>query len=149
MRARFQMNRATPQMRSIAKHLMVYEAAKNKSSEAKNPAAFHVTDKLRPHMATLMGIGGFRALLSRALVLANGEVSWLHAMRVNADATLGGLEAIQGQLGAAEFLEGRVVLLAHVLGLLVAFVGPELTSRLVGDILPQIPLDDLDFGNGG
>ena len=70
-------------------------------------------------------------------------------MRVNADATLGGLEAIRGQLSTAEFLEGRVVLLAHVLGLLVAFVGPELTSRLVGDILPQIPLDDLDFGNGG
>ncbi len=81
VRAHFQMNRATPQMRGFAKHLMVYEAAKNKSSEARNPAAFHVTDKLRPHMATLMGIGGFRALLSRALVLANGEVSWLHAMR--------------------------------------------------------------------
>jgi hypothetical protein len=135
-------------MRSIAKHLMVYEAAKHQLSEAKNPAAFHVTDKLRPHMATLMGIGGFRALLSRALVLANGEVSWLHAMRVNADGELEGLEAIQGQLGAAEFREGRVVLLAHILGLLVAFIGPELTSRLVGDILP-IPLDDFDFGNGG
>ena len=136
-------------MRSIAKHLMIHETARNKSSEAKGPVAFEITDKFRPHMATLMGIGGFRALLSRALVLANGEVPWLHAMRVNADGELEGLEAIQGQLGAAEFLEGRVVLLAHILGLLVAFIGPELTSRLVGDILPQIPLDDLDFGNGG
>src|ERR1700730_3458577 len=128
MRAPVRMNRATPQMRSIAKHLMVHETVRNKSPDAKGPA-FEITDKFRPHMATLMGIGGFRALLSRALVLANGEVPWLHAMRVNADGELEGLEAIQG-LGAAEFLEGRVVLLAHILELLVAFIGPELTSRL-------------------
>jgi hypothetical protein len=127
---------------------MVHETARNESSEANN-LGFDVTDKFRPHMATLMGIGGFHALLSRALVLANGEVSWLHAIRVNADGDLEGLEAIQGQLGAAEFLEGRVVLLAHILGLLVAFIGPDLTSRLIGEILPHIPLDDLDFGNGG
>jgi hypothetical protein len=142
------MKRATPQMRSIAKHLVVYDTARDTSSEA-NDAAFAVTDKLRPHMATLMGIGGFRALLSRALVLANGEVPWLHAMRVNADGGLEGLAEIDGQLGAAEFLEGRVVLLAHILGLLVAFIGPDLTSRIVRDILPQIPLDKFDFGNGG
>jgi hypothetical protein len=135
-------------MRSIAKHLLVHETAGRKSSEAKE-RGFGVTDKFRPQMATLMGIGGFRALLSRALVLANGEVPWLHSMRVNADGELEGLEAIHGQLGAAEFLEGRVVLLAHILDLLVAFIGPELTSRLVGDILPHIPLDGLDFGNGG
>jgi hypothetical protein len=71
-------------MRSIAKHLLVHETATNKPSEAKG-SAFVITDKFGPHLATLMGIGGFSALLSRALVLANGEVPWLHAMRVNAD----------------------------------------------------------------
>jgi hypothetical protein len=142
------MNRATPRMREMAQHLMVYET-NNDPSEADNAAAFHVINMLRPHMATLMGIGGFRALLSRALVLANAEVPWLRAMHVNVDGALGGLETLDGQLDAAEFLEGRVVLLAQVLGLLVALIGPNLTSRLVGEILPQIPLDDFDFGNGG
>jgi hypothetical protein len=33
--------------------------------------------------------------------------------------------------------------------LLVAFIGPNLTLLLVGDIWPQISLNDLDFGNGG
>ena len=96
-----------------------------------------------------MGNGGFRALLSRALALANAEVPWLRAVHVKADGTLEGLEALHAQLDPAEFLEGRVVLLAQLLGLLVAFIGPSLTLRLVGEIWPQISLNDLDFGNGG
>jgi hypothetical protein len=56
------------------------------------------------------------------------------------------LEVIQG---SALPISRGVVLLAHILGLLVAFIGPDLTSRLIGEILPHIPLDDLDFGNGG
>jgi len=110
---------------------------------------FMPSNKLRPHLATLMGNGGFQALLSRALVLTNGEISWLRDIQVNADGTLEGLEAIHGRLDPAQFLEGRVVLLAHLLGLLVAFIGPHLTARIVGDIWPQIPLNGVDFGTGG
>jgi hypothetical protein len=135
-------------MRNSATHLMAHETLKNKSSEAKSSAAFHVTDKLRSHLATLMGNGGFRALLSRALALATVEVSWLRAVHVKADGTLEGLEALHAQLDPAEFLEGRIVLLAQLLGLLVAFIGPSLTSRLVGEVWPQISLADMDFGNG-
>jgi hypothetical protein len=136
-------------MRRIAKDLMVYETAQNKSSEANNPAGFHAINKLRPHLATLMGNGGFQALLSRALVLTNGEISWLRDIQVNADGTLEGLEAIHGRLDPAQFLEGRVVLLAHLLGLLVSFIGPDLTARIVGDIWPKTPLNGVDFGTGG
>jgi hypothetical protein len=107
-----------------------------------------VTDRLRPHLATLMGIGGFRALLARALVLASAEVSWLRAVQVNADGTLEGLAAPHARLEPAQFREGRVVLLAQLLGLLVAFIGPSLTSRLVGEIWPQLAADNVDFGNG-
>jgi len=110
---------------------------------------FMPSNKLRPHLATLMGNGGFQALLSRALVLTNGEISWLRDIQVNADGTLEGLEAIHGRLDPAQFLEGRVVLLAHLLGLLVAFIGPDLTARIVGDIWPKTPLNGVDFGTGG
>jgi hypothetical protein len=136
-------------MRNLAKRLIGYEMSRDRSSEAKPWADFHVTDNLRPHLATLMGNGGFQALLSRALVLAGAEVSWLRALHVKADGTLEGLEAPRVQLDPAEFLEGRVVLLAQLLGLLVALIGPSLTSRLLGEIWPQISLDDLDFGTGG
>jgi hypothetical protein len=142
------MNRATPQMRSIALRLINYEAPGNDSSEATDTAILQVTDRLRPHLATLMGNAGFRALLARALALASAEVSWLRAVRVNADGALEGLATPHARLKPAEFREGRVVLLAQLLGLLVAFIGPGLTSRLVGEIWPQLAADNVDFGNG-
>ena len=135
-------------MRSIALRLIDYETQGNNSSETVNTATFQVTDRLRPHLATLMGNGGFRALLARALTLASAEVSWLRAVQVNADGTLEGLETPRAHLKPAEFREGGVVLLAQLLGLLVAFIGPGLTSRLVGEIWPQLAADNVDFGNG-
>jgi hypothetical protein len=96
-----------------------------------------VTERLRPHLANLMANGGFRALLSRALALAGGEVSWLRAVHVNARGTLEGLEALHAQIASAEFIEGEIVLLIELLALLEAFIGPALTSRLVGEIWLQ------------
>lgn len=140
------MNRATAQMRSIAERLIDYETP-NKDAAA-HTATVHVTDKLRPHLATLMGRGGFRALLVRALKLAGAEVSWLRAIEVGVDGTLEGLAAPFARLTPAEFREGRIVLLAQLLGLLVAFIGPALTGRLVGEIWPQLAADKMDFGDG-
>jgi hypothetical protein len=135
-------------MRSIAQRLIDYEAPGNDSSDTANTAAFRVTERLRPHLATLMGNGGFRALLARALALASAEVSWLRAVQVSTDGTLEGLETPHARLKPAEFREGRIVLLAQLLGLLVAFIGPGLTSRLLGEIWPQLAADNHDFGNG-
>jgi hypothetical protein len=137
------MNRAKPQMRSFAKRLLAYETPRR---EASTMASFHAVDKLRTHLAALMGNGGFRALLSRALALAAAEVSWLRAVHIEADGALQGLEAVQARLEPAEFLEGKVVLLAQLLGLLVTFIGPSLTARLVSEIWPQVSLSDRDFG---
>lgn len=140
------MNRASPHMRSLATHLMVSEALRNQSAESESPTVFHITDQMRPHLGMLMGNGGFRALLSRALVLARAEVSWLSAVRVNSDGALEGLETIHSQLDPGAFLEGRVVLLAQLLGLLATFIGPSLTARLVAEIWPQSSPSDWDFG---
>ena len=114
------MNRATPQMRSIAQRLIKYETQGKDSSETTDTSIFQVTDRLRPQLATLMGIGSFRALLARALALAHAEVSWLRAVQINADGTLEGLETPHAKLQPAQFREGRIVLLAQLLGLLVA-----------------------------
>jgi hypothetical protein len=93
---------------------------------------------LRPHLVTLMGNGGFEALLPRALALAKTEVPWLRPVHVNADGALEGLEKIPAEVGADKFLEGRVVLLAQLLGLLVAFIGENLTLRWSGHFPPMI-----------
>lgn len=135
-------------MRSIAELLITFETPRKASATTATTANFQVTERLRPHLAMLMGHGGFRALLARALVLARVEVSWLRTVQVNADGTLEGLAAPRAGLTPADFREGGVVLLAQLLGLLVAFIGPALTSRLVGEIWPQLAADKVDFGNG-
>jgi len=141
-----QMNRATPQTRSVAKRLMVIETGGNNSSVADATAAFPVTAKLYPHLANLMGQGGVRALFARALQLATAEIPWLRGLHVKAGGDLEGLAALRRQVDRGEFLEGEVVVLAHLLELLVAFIGPNLTSRLLGEIWPQIPPKQRNFG---
>jgi hypothetical protein len=135
-------------MRNFADRLIAYETGGNNSSETKTPAACLVSEKLRPHLATLMGNVGFRALLSRALALANAEVPWLRAVHVKADGSFEGLDELRAQVDPDEIVEGCVVLLAQLLGLLVAFIGEDLTLRLVREVWPKLSLNDLDLGTG-
>jgi hypothetical protein len=139
--------RASPQMRSIAKLLMDSEAPRDTSAEADNSSAFKATQKLRVHLSMLMGLGGFQALLSRALLLATTEVPWLTTVRVVAGGELEGLTRAKATVDAAEFSEGELVLLAELLGLLVAFIGPSLTLRLIGQQWPQLSFNDTELSN--
>jgi hypothetical protein len=90
-------------MRNFAERLIAYETRENKSSKTKLPAACLVGEKLRPYLAALMGTVGFRALLSRSLVLANTDVPWLRAVHVKADGSLEGLEELTRQVGRLRF----------------------------------------------
>lgn len=92
-----------------------------------------------------MGNAGFRALLSRALALARAEVPALSAVQVQVNGSLDGLHEFKPN----EFTEGEIVLAAQLLGLLVAFIGADLTLRLVREVWPKVPLDDLNFNRGG
>ena len=135
-------------MQDFAKRLMAYEALGNKSSETTALVAVRVAAKLRSHLTTLMGHGGFQALLLRALALAVAEASWLRAVRVTADGSLEGLEELHARLDPNEFFKGGVALLAQLFGLLVAFIGENVTLRLVREVWPKMPLDDLESGHG-
>jgi hypothetical protein len=135
------MSRATPKTRDLAERLVACETKANKSSETRTLAAFLIGEKLRPNLATLVGNAGFRALLSRALALANAEVPWLRALHVKADGSFEGLDELEAQVDPDEIFEGGIVLLAQLLGLLVAFIGEDLTLRLVREIWPTLSLD--------
>jgi len=136
-------------MRNLAQRLIEYETRRNKFPQTNPPAIFDVCEKLRPQLATLISNAGFRVILSRALVLAGAEVPWLRALHVKSDGSLEGLDEMEAQLSPEEFLEGRMELLAQLLGLLVAFIGEKLTMGLVQEAWPKVPLDDLDFTKGG
>ena len=142
------MNRASPQMRNLARRLIAFDASGNKSSRTKNPEVFQVCEKLRPQLATLVGNEAFRALLAHALALATEEVSGLSVVQVKPDGTLEISEELHAHVKADSFFEGRIVLLAHLLGLLVAFIGEDLTLRLVRESWPKVALTNLDFNAG-
>jgi hypothetical protein len=143
------MNRATAEIRNLAKRLADIESEGKKSSEARTLGAFHACEKLRPSLASLMGNGGFRALFSRALALAGAEIPWLRVANVKADGYLEGLEELDAKANPEKIFEGGVVLLAQLLGLLVAFIGESLTLRLVREVWPEVSVSDLNSGKGG
>ena len=133
-------------MRDLAQRLIRYETRANRSSATNSPLSFPVCAKLRPPLVTLLGNAGYHALVSRALALAKTEAAWLGTVRVQADGSLQASEDFRASVGPAGILEGRIVLLAQLLGLLVAFIGPNLAVRLVSEIWPKVPLGELDFG---
>jgi hypothetical protein len=132
-------------MRDIAERLITYEATGNNSSRKKAAANFPVCDKLRPHLATLMGSTGFRALLLRALARAEEEVPSLRAVQVNADGSLTGFDKLEMQAAPDKLAMARVVLVAQLLGLLAAFIGEDLTLRIVRDVWPQMAREDMEL----
>jgi hypothetical protein len=135
-------------MRSVAARLVAHEAKGIKRPNAGLPPVFHVCEKLRPHLATLMGNGGFRAVLSRALVVTSAELPWLGALQVNADGALEGWDKPEAQVPPKELMESGVVLVAQLLGLLAAFIGENLTLHLVRDVWPKLSLEELKFTQG-
>ena len=139
------MSRATPRLQRVAQRLLALEAAAGHSTDVPTPGAFRVCEKLRRPLSRLAGVAGFRSLLSRALAVASGEVRWLTALCITAEGSLEGFSDIERPLAQAEMAQGELLLIAHLLGLLVTFIGEALTARLVQEVWPELPPDHLDF----
>jgi hypothetical protein len=142
------MSRATPQTRDLAERLIASEKRPKKSPDFQTPAAYFVCETLRPYLATLMGNTGFYALLSRALAMASAEDGRLRTWHVKMDGSLGGFGVPKAPVDQKEMAEAGVILVAHLLGLLVAFVGESLTVRMVRELWPKLPLGDVHLENG-
>lgn len=129
-------------MRTVATNLISDEAKASPSSANAEATRAAVVEKLRPHLSTLMGKSGFRALLSRALALAVSEAPWLADVQVNAEGFLELQVSDDLKLDAQQIFAGHVALVAHLLGLLVSFIGEILTIRLVCETWPLLPVND-------
>ena len=144
--ASFKMTRATPQMRDLAKRLIVHEMRRNKSLPIEARRAFSVCEKLGLHLRTIVGSAGVAALISRSLIVTNEEVGWLRGVAVKTDGSLEGLDDLDGKVDPEEIVQGSVVLVAQLLGLLLAFIGESLTVGIVREVWPKVSLGHLDFG---
>jgi len=101
-------------------------------------AVCRVCDKLRRPLTTLAGAAGFRSLLARALTLAKQESPALGAWEVKPDGSLQGLNGEAARSGA--------VLIAHLIGLMITFIGEYLTLRLLHDVWLDLPDSEINFG---
>jgi nicotinic acid phosphoribosyltransferase len=131
-------NSASPELKAAAQRLLAYESAAGKPSDANRSAGFRICEKLRAPLAKLLGVDGFRSLLFRALTLAGAEALWLRALRINTDGSMEGLHELEAKLDSSAIAEGEIVLVGHLLGLLLTFIGPTLTTGLLRDVWPKM-----------
>ena len=142
------MKRATPKLRDFAERLIYIVSIETKFSGSRPPAVFTVIDKLRPYLVQVVGDLGFSAVLSRALAVANADVAWLRAVHVKPDGSLNGLDELEAEVFPKEIAEGRIVVLAEFVSLLVELIGERLVLQLVHQAMPEVSKDDLYFGEG-
>ena len=133
-------------MQDFSERLIALETNRHKSSMDRTEPSFFAGERLRPHLVTLMSNVGTNALMSRALVLSCVEVPWLRTLRVKADGSVEGLDKLPIRMHSEEFRQGRVILLAQLLGLMVALIGERLTLWLVAEAWPELSPNHLDFG---
>ena len=139
------MNTASPEIQDLARRLLAFEAVHDNSSAARVDVAVQVIEGLRTHLISLAGVDGFRSLLSRALTLAKAEVPSLNMVHVRADGSLEGFDGIVQRQEAGAAWQAGIVLVAHLLELLVTFIGAPLTLRLVRDKWPDSSMDGADL----
>lgn len=134
-------------MRDVARRLLALEAAKSPSQPHEHEAA-RVCAKLRISLTRFAGADGFTSLLRRAVALARAEVPALSGIQVNPEGFLEGLEQVPASewkpgSGCDGEAEAAVAITAHLLELLVTFIGWPLTLRLVREAWPDASLDEL------
>ena len=139
------MSTASPEIQNLARRLLAFEATHQNSSDARVDVAVRVIEELRMHLSRLTGVDGFRSLLSRALTLAKAGVPSLNMVHVRADGSLEGFVGIEQSEDAGAGGQAGIVLVAHLLELLVTFIGAPLTLRLVRDKWPDASMDGADL----
>ena len=127
------MNATTPAIQDLARRLIVLEAERVGPPATGGVAAVQACEKLQVPLARLVGTFGFRSLLSRALAMAKAEDPSLDAVQVRPDGSLEGWAGIW----RAHDAEAGAVVLAHLLGLLVTFIGERITLQLVREGWPD------------
>jgi hypothetical protein len=128
------MDSSPESIRAWAQRLLAVEVASKSASDAERHEMLEVFEKLRISLTQFIGADGFTALMRRSLALARSEVPSLQTAKVNAE---GRLEGIQEHAVRAKNIEAATVITAHLLGLLVTFIGEPLTHRLMRDAFPD------------
>jgi hypothetical protein len=122
-------------IRAWAQRLLASETANQSGSQTYPHELLRVLEKLRNALTQFVGADGFTALMGRALALARREVPSLETAKITPEGRLEGLE--EHGAGATNHAEAAAAITAHLLALLVNFIGEPLTFRLMRDVWPD------------
>jgi hypothetical protein len=117
----------------LARRIIAGESASEDHAVARAGAA--TLHKLAVPFGRLIGAAGFRAIVSRSLHLTKLELSAFKSVQLDDRGTLDLGRLAVDDLELAAFIEA---LLANTLGLLVTFIGEELTLRFVHDVWSEL-----------
>jgi len=142
------MRKASPRIRDLACRLLQIRA-RNVETVSENLADTLAWSckVLCPRLTDLVGKEGYRALLSRALALAKGELPWLVGVHVDVSGSLIGLDAALTGRDYADAEAVSIAVLGEFLGLLNGLIGAEITCQLVTSAWPDTPISNTDFGS--
>ncbi len=141
------MPQVPPAVRVVARRVLLYEAGGRMEPAALAEAAERADARLRGRLADLIGLTGYTTLLARAVRLAQAEVPALVGVAVaagepGAEGRLHGVPAFARASGDVAAIEaGLSAILAHVIGLLITFIGEDLALRLVHETWPDLASD--------
>jgi len=149
------MPEVSPGARALARRVLLREAGGQPEPAALAEATGRVEARLRGRLADLVGITGYTTLVARAVRLAQVEVPALERVTVDvhigagAEGGLRGVReyALANDSDAAAVEDGLTAILAHVVGLLVIFIGEGLALRLIHEAWPVLA-DDQDNAEG-
>ncbi len=126
--------------RELADRLAVLEAAASPSDDDLFVTC-RICEKLRRSLIGLTGTAGYSSLLSRALTLAKRESPALAEVQTRPDGSLEGLKGEAAKAGP--------VLIAHLINLLITFIGEALTMRILQNVWPDFARSEALNGRVG
>lgn len=132
------MDKPSTSMRKLARRMLI---ANRTAADSPVREAMQVFQTLRSSLARLVGVDGVTALLNRALALASEEVPALKDVTLGLDGRLERFEELVVNTEGPG-VEAAVVVTAHLLKLLMTFVGEPLTLRLLRESWPGLSLDE-------
>lgn len=103
-------------------------------------------EKLDRHVARLIGTDGIRSILGRSVILGRKQFAWLESEPRTTVATATGWPALERSLALQppeRAIAAFVSLLEIVVGLLGRFIGDDLVARLLHEIWPEAPWNDV------
>ena len=121
-----------PTPEELARWLLSYAAESHVTSEEITMAAISIYERMRAHLALLIGIQGFDALWARALQIVWQTYAWPDTSALlPSSAAQHRLDSMLQDRNATEVYDALLLVFTQFLELLFTFIGADLGSRLL------------------